>query len=156
MARSRRKVVVPVTGFWLLNRKLRRLAGKDGKKIIRRAAREAVKPVQAAAKQNAPDDTGALRKSIRVRSLKGSRHRVGARVTTSAYDNVFKGRTFYAAFIEFGWFPGKRSRKGNSKKRGRPVMGELFMKNAARDKRRVARSVFKREIKKGIRNLVRK
>lgn len=105
---SKRKITAVLTGSESLNRKLESLTSAQSKAAIRKAARPALKPTLAAAKANAPKKTGRLQRSIKIRSIKRSRSRVGARVTTSKTDNQFSGRTFYAAFQEWGWKTGKR------------------------------------------------
>lgn len=65
---------------------------------IRRVARGAAKIVQKKAKANAPKDTGTLRRSIRVRSMKRSRVRVGARVVS-----LKLGKRYYSVMQEYGW-----------------------------------------------------
>ena len=70
-----------------------------------------MRPVLAQARQNAPVKTGALKKAIKLRSLKRSRTgRIGVRVAIS--EDWFKGnKQFYGAFQEFGYHIGKRDRK---------------------------------------------
>lgn len=105
---SKRKITVVLTGSESLNRKLELLTSKQSKEAIRKAARPALAPTLAAAKANAPKKTGRLQRSIKIRSIKRSRSRVGARVTTAKSDNQFSGKTFYAAFQEWGWKTGAR------------------------------------------------
>lgn len=98
-----RKVRFIVLGDSILKEKLKGLTDSEAKNVIQRACRDAMKVVQKAAKAAAPKKTGALRRSIRVRAIKRSRVRIGARVTTSASDNMYTGKTFYGAFQEYGW-----------------------------------------------------
>ncbi len=95
MAKSR---AIVLTGSEDLNRKLAELKSPTAKALIRKASREALKPVAVGARELAPRKSGALRRSITVRALSRSRTRVGARVTTSAKHNVFKGKTYYGGF----------------------------------------------------------
>lgn len=90
-----------VTGTFALDRKLKALPTKVANGIKRKAARRAAKPVLEAARANMPVRTGALKKSLRIRSYKSRKKGiVGVRVVTSS--KWFKGKTFYAAFLEFG------------------------------------------------------
>lgn len=108
---SKRKITAVLTGSEELNRKLLELTSKQAKEAIRKSARPALAPTLAAAKANAPKKSGRLQRSIKIRAIKRSRSRVGARVTTAKTDNQFSGRTFYAAFQEWGWKTGKRKSK---------------------------------------------
>lgn len=144
-----KKVQVVLTGVRRLDRKLKRLGSKEAKKLVTKAAREAVKPILLTARRYAPKDTGRLQKSIKVRALKRKKGRFGVRVTTGESDNQFRGRTFYGAFAEYGWTPGSRK----SKRRGTPVMGELYMKRAARAKRDSALKIYRERIKQMLKDL---
>lgn len=118
-----RRVRVLVLGGDELKEKLRGLADKQAKQVIRGACREAMKLTQATAKALAPSKTGALRRSIRVRTLSARSKRIGARVTTSHKDNLFSGKTFYGAFQEWGWKTG--SRKNTSAAAIRRIASQL-------------------------------
>jgi HK97 gp10 family phage protein len=145
------------------------LTAPQAKSAIRKASREALKPVVAEAKANAPVRSGALRRSIRLRSITRSRSRIGARVTTSAKDNAFKGRTYYGGFLEYGWKAGKRVRNedmgvGKFKRRTeaqvkeaatregrrRQVPAREFMKRAAQSKKGQALQIYRDETQRWI------
>lgn len=137
---------VVLTGVPELDRRMKSLGLKLGKKIVRKAARRAIKPVQSAAQRRAPKDTGALRKSIKIRAMKRSRSNFGVVVTTGASaGNAFSGDQFYGAFQEFGWKTGKRGSDNRTE-----VEGVHFMENAAEAKRRSVQRNFARFIKEGI------
>jgi hypothetical protein len=125
---------VAITGVKELDRKLRRIDAKLGKKIVTQGSRRALKPVQLAARRFVPVDTGELRKGIKVKALRRSRKRFGSRVT-SAGRNVED--LYYGGFQEWGW----------TTKSGRHVFGQLFMTNAARTKKRSAITIFTRYVK---------
>lgn len=145
---------IQVKGGAALRRKLRELADKDVKAVMRKALRAGAKVVLPEARSNAPVLTGKLKRNIRVRSAKRSRRYVGATVTTS--EGFFKGDDFYTAFQEFGWRKGKRgpnawriNKKGKRVRRrskfqqiafGR-VPGKHFMERAARSKGKAAGDV---------------
>ncbi len=126
-----------------------------------------------AVKRNAPRATGRLARSIRLRAMKRSRSRVGARITTNAYDNLYQGKTFYAAFQEFGWKTGKRVRNTDlgikrfkrrtesqvneatrREGRRRQVPAKSFMKRAAEARKDAALKIYKEEIEAGILKIV--
>lgn len=93
---------------------LKALGGKLARRVIRQALRSGAKPVHAAAitaleTDNAQEweDTGQLRRSIKVRAGKRSRGSISIRVATA--DGWFKGEEFYGAFREFGHKIGKRA-----------------------------------------------
>ena len=123
------------TGFKELDRKLRDFEPKVAKKAVRRASREALRPVHRAAQRNAPFETGLLEQSIKVRAIKRTRKAIGSQVTTR--EGFFQGETFYGAFQEFGWMTGKRGSENR-----RPVLGKGFLKFAAESKRRTAQFLF--------------
>jgi HK97 gp10 family phage protein len=89
---------------------LKKIPGKEGKKIIRKAAREAANQVLLpVARTAAPSDTGKMRRNIKVRAIGRSKNGVGVRIGASEKD--FTGDQFYAAFQELGWRVGKRTRE---------------------------------------------
>ena len=70
---ARKTSEVRIEGMFLLTRRLRTLEAKLQKKVVRQAIRKSLKPVLQDAKREAPKRTGALRKSVKVRSFKRSR-----------------------------------------------------------------------------------
>jgi HK97 gp10 family phage protein len=98
------KAGVSIEGFPALERAMAQFTEKTQEKIEKRAARKAAKPVREKAQLFAPYDEGDLEASIKIRALKRSRksRRVGVRVMTSSQDNLFTGKQFYGAFLEFG------------------------------------------------------
>jgi len=89
-----------VTGVRELDRALRELPLKLGKKVIRQAIRQALRPVKAAVEANAPVDTGKLRSKVKVRAGKGKRGTI--RLVVRIGEGDFAGQTFYAAMVEYG------------------------------------------------------
>jgi HK97 gp10 family phage protein len=163
---------IVLTGSEELNRKLAELSGPKAKMAIRKASRVALRPVAEQAKSNAPRKSGRLGRSIKVKAIRRSRSRVGARVTSSGTDHQFKGRTFYGGFQEYGWKSGRRTRNadfGVSRRKRRTaaqsaaatardsarrqVPGKQFMKRAARSKRQVALGIYRSETRRWIREL---
>lgn len=130
---------IVLTGDKKLNRKLKKLGGKEAKKIVRKAMRPALKPVMRAARRNAPKDTGLLRKSIKVRSGKRSRAGISMRVTSGDKTGNFSGDTYYGGFHEFGT--------------SRGIKAKHFMKNAADQKKRSAIKIYRAKIAQGIKEL---
>lgn len=133
------KPAVILTGDKQLDRRLKNLDAKLGKKVVRQATRKALRPVMLTTKRNAPKDSGVLRKSVKIRALKRSRSRFGSRVSGIGGNN-FAGTAYYGGFQEWGW----------KTKSGRKIPGKRFMKQAAESKRRSAIVIFKAEVKKGI------
>lgn len=142
-----RAVTVVLTGDKKLNRRLKKLAGKDAKKAVRKSLRPALKPIHQQAKANARQfkKTGKLGRSIKIRSIKRTRKGFGARVTTGTATTDFSGETYYGAFHEYGWKTGKR---GSSNRR--QIEGKKFMQNAVDQKRRIAMKIYRNEIKRNI------
>ena len=159
-----------VTGVPELDAKLKELKGPKAKEAVRKSTREALRPVADQVKATAPRRTGRLSRSVKVRSLKRSRVRVGSRVTVSGTASNFKGRGFYGGFIEFGWKAGRRVRnvdlglergakrsaahrataeaRNNSRKQ---VPATNWMKKAAQAKRQAALGIFRAETRRWIR-----
>jgi HK97 gp10 family phage protein len=146
------KYRIDLSGDRVLAAKLHRLTDAEAKKAILGACRESIKVIQAEARTLAPSKTGAMRRSIKVRSIARSRKRVGVRVTTSASDNMYGGKTFYGAFQEFGWKTGSRKGTANRKQ----IPGKNFMKQAAGAKKGSALEIFKAKIDDYIRKVLKK
>jgi len=85
---------ISVTGDKAILKAFDRMSKKDSKAAIRKATRAGQKINQAAVKAQIPKDTGALRKSIKVRSMRRSRVRQGTTVVSIG--------PRYLAFVELG------------------------------------------------------
>lgn len=85
-------VKVKVSGLRELDRALNNLDLNVRKKAIRPALRKAMKPVEARAKQNVPEDTGGLKKTIRTSTSmsKGNLRKSGGKA--AAIGRVSAGR----------------------------------------------------------------
>lgn len=143
------KPLVILTGDKKLNRALAKLANKDARAIVRKAARPALRPVLASAKRHAPKATGALAHSLKIRAIKRSRTRVGAQVQTAA--GSFKGETFYGGFQEWGWKQGKRGRLFR-----KHIEGAHFLIKAANETRAEALRIYRGLIAYGLREFARR
>jgi HK97 gp10 family phage protein len=127
---------------------LRSLTKSEFKSAVQTGAKKAMAPIQKTARAIAPKKTGKLRRAVRVRVLKRSRVRVGARVTVGAHDSMFKGRTFYAAFQEYGWRAGKRATNATigvakGKRRTAAQREEISRLNSSRKKVNGKRYLYK-------------
>lgn len=89
-----------VTGIKSIDQALAKLEPKVKKKMVKRAMRPAMKPILKAAKSNAPVDTGATKRAIKIRAAKRSRTTMGIDVRIGEGD--YKGEQYYAAFVEYG------------------------------------------------------
>lgn len=101
------KIKVIVTGVRELDAMLRRLPLKVQKKAIRPALRDGAKAFAAAARQEAPKDTGALKSAIDVRATTRSRKKIGVNVVLSVdrfplLASREGGGFFYPAAVEYG------------------------------------------------------
>jgi HK97 gp10 family phage protein len=144
--------MIYLTGQKELDRQLKGLAVAVQKKLFRKAAREAARPILAAAKKYAPSAhkkfknrdkqgrfrstrksrTGTLLKAIKLRAMKRSRSgRIGVQITLG--EGYFKGKSYYGAFVELG--TAKQKEQG-------------FMRRAADDNREKAANIFQREIER--------
>ena len=136
--------VVKLIGDKRLARKFKNMEPKLQKKILRSSLRKAARPIQQAAKQNVPVQSGDLRRSIKIRAAKRSRrtrNQVGIRISTNSGDNLFQGQTFYGGFLEFGT------------SRIAPV---AFMKRAFDETRGQVMAIMREETKTAIREASRR
>lgn len=128
-----------LTGDRELDRLLASVEAKKVKPALRKGAREGAKETAAQAKANVPTDSGALKRSIKVRALKRSRktkHLVGARVVTG--EGLFKGDNYYGGFVEFG----------TSKMKAKP-----YLRPAANQSKQRVFQAFKRKTAEAIRSV---
>lgn len=120
-----------VTGLKEIDRALRELEPKIGKKVIRQAMRKSMKPVKTAVEQNAPvGETGLLAASVKIRAAKKSRKSFGIDVTIGEKDWV--GKTWYAAAVEYG----------TSRMEGRGFMRKAFDESGDEAKGIAIRSIL--------------
>ncbi|WP_165068264.1 HK97-gp10 family putative phage morphogenesis protein [Paludisphaera rhizosphaerae] len=100
MAKSKATIV---TGIEEIDRRLRQLEPAIGKKVVRQAIRQALKPVLAAAKANAPVESGALKRSIKLRAVKPKVRRKGVVGLDVRVDkDSAEGGAWYAPRVELG------------------------------------------------------
>lgn len=123
-----KKVRLLLIGDAELRAKLSALTDAEARKAVLGATREAAKLIQAEVKRTVPKRTGLLRKSVRVRSIKRSRKRIGVRVTTSRFNSNYQGKAFYGAFLEFGWKT--KPRKDASARAANALQRKLVRRNA--------------------------
>jgi HK97 gp10 family phage protein len=96
-----------------IKRALDQLPNAVAKKVIRQQIRAALKPVRAAVRENAPVESGALRKAVKVRASKvKKRGQIALTVQIGKGDFVGRQDTFYAAGVEFGHDEVRGGRKG--------------------------------------------
>jgi HK97 gp10 family phage protein len=151
-----------ITGDKELDRLFQMLPDGMQKRVLRPALRAAAKVIQAQAVANAPKDTGALKKSIKVRAGKRSRKGiVRVNVTTSKDSTtLYKGKQYYGAFIEFGHHVGKRTAEVKRTQKANPgtrvsggrrfIEPKPFMRPAFDSKKKEATKVASDLIAKGI------
>lgn len=89
-----------ITGIKEIDRKLKGIPDKLAKKALRQSMRPAMKEVLKEAQQNAPVDSGDLKKSIKLKA--GPRSKKAITLDVAVGEGFFKGDTFYAGFVEFG------------------------------------------------------
>lgn len=135
-------------GAGKLAKKLEQLTNNETKAVIRGGCREALRPIQKQAIATAPKDTGDLKRNIKIRALKRSRKRIGARVTIQS--EVKKHRY---SFVLLG---GKKRFKG-VRRLLRLVgigKGDSFFKKAARERRRESVRIFASVVDKHIKKVI--
>lgn len=89
-----------ITGDKKIDRIIRQLRNpKVTNKIVNQAMRSALKPIRAAAKANAPQESGRLAKAIKIRVI---RSRKGIRLAVSILAKDLDGGKAYGAAVEYG------------------------------------------------------
>jgi HK97 gp10 family phage protein len=89
-------------------RKLFEDAGKAPAKVLTKATKSAGKVIQTAAKSNAPEDEGTLKKAIKLKAEKAKKGKRVYQVWVDANPDFVKyskegERSFYPASQEYGW-----------------------------------------------------
>lgn len=128
-----------------IDRAFEQLPERLARKVVRQAMRKAMKPVAAQVKANAPVDTGATRRAVKVRAARRTRKGFGVNVQVGEGD--YKGDTFPAAMVEYG--TADRRKKSTGQHVGR-VKARRFLHRAYRQKKDEARRIADREISAGI------
>ncbi len=122
-------VSIKLLGDKALERKLKGLVPALQKKIVRKAMREAIRPVAADAKANAPVLSGLTQLSLKVMARKyRDRTKFGVKVSTEGLAGV---PIYYASFNELG----------TSHQPARP-----FMRPALNSNRATSTEILKREV----------
>jgi HK97 gp10 family phage protein len=134
-----------IAGIPEVQKAFRELPNTLAKKVIRQALRAGMKVIKNEAVKLAPKKsrkskktknlkrTGALRKAIKVRAVVRKRNVIG--IDLKVGDGDFLGKTFYAAFVEFG----------TSRMPAHP-----FMRPAFESKKSEASAIIKQLILEGI------
>lgn len=82
-----------MTGDLSLRHTFRTLKAADAKAALRKGQRAAAKVIAARIKAAAPEKSGAIKRSVKIRAMKRSRVRIGVRIEVKAY---------YAGFVALG------------------------------------------------------
>src|SRR4051794_26574427 len=77
------------------------LPSKVEKQIARKSLRQGTKIIQKAARDDSPVDTGQLRRSLKIKTMKRKKGRIGMIVQASP-KGLPSNKSFYAAFIQYG------------------------------------------------------
>lgn len=103
------KQIVIITGIKAIDKKLKLLAPKVQKKVVRQAMRKGLKIVQAEVKAQVPVDTGTAKKAVKVRA---TRRRKRGTIELEVVIKAVQGETiktgsggerwFYPAIVEYG------------------------------------------------------
>jgi len=129
-----------IDGFEELDKSLKKIVADGNKKglngSMRKAARKICKEhILPDTKSLMPENTGFLKKQLKVRAKKRSKKTLGASVGFA--DDMFKGDTYYAGFIEYG----TKERSTNRNSTGR-IDEASFIRRALYDNEDKARKVF--------------
>jgi len=145
-------VTLTVRGDKAVMKRLKSLHRTVAKKVITKAARTAMKPVMKAARDNAPKKTGAMRKAIKLYSLKKNRRgEIGIMVALGDKKKWYTGDQFYGAFQEFGWKVGRRlTRRSIRPDTRKQVEGKHFIERAYQSHGEQAMRTFMDEVPREI------
>ena len=128
-----------------------------GKKVLRRALREAGRPVLASAKQNAPVDTGKLKDTLKLRAKKSRRNTYGVEIRTGTRSELGIDSTaggFYPASQEFGWGEGSAAAVGRALGGGGSTgNAQPYMRPALDNNRSIVGKIVRVWTWKGIKDL---
>lgn len=130
-----------IEGLEELEKKLVEL-GKQSKKLMRKALRKAAKPTLSEAKALVPVKTGAVQRSLKIRSGKSGKGRVSIIIGTAK--KWFTGTFFYGAFQEFTHYIGSR-KLGNKR---HVYQGKHFLERAWDSTKGEALSIAETELKR--------
>jgi HK97 gp10 family phage protein len=119
---------VQVKGLTECLNALKELDSKVQKSILRKGLRAGAKIVLAAAKADAPERTGRLKRNLKVRGGKSGKGKVGLTVGASAKD--FTGPAFYASFLEYGYHTRPRKTSISTASGRKPIEGQHFLLKA--------------------------
>lgn len=143
-------VRVSFTGIEEIDKKIRELNTSLQKKALRKATRRVAKFTLQLMKKEIPHNSGFLESQLKVKAKKRSRkypQTVG--VTVGFPDDLFKGDTFYAGFLEFGTEQRQTKAKAN---RGRIEQGRWdFMRVSLWSFIEQKQQMFREEILKWLR-----
>lgn len=137
-----------VTGVKELDRQLHQLIPRLQKKALRPALRESSKILQRRMKANAPKDKGKTVRSIKIRSMKRSRVRMGVGVSAGA-DNPGEGLPYYIKWVEFG----TAERKHKSGKSVGRITPNPFIRRSKDESRQSVIATFRRRVGEEIRKI---
>lgn len=117
-------ISVKVSGLQELSARFENLCGEQQDELVKQCFEKGARVIQNDVQATAPHKSGLLASRVIVATTKT---RKGQVVTKVQMDRAnYKGDAFYAAFQEFGWHAGKRS-KGND----RPfIQGKHFFRQA--------------------------
>jgi HK97 gp10 family phage protein len=138
-----------ISGVKEIDDKLQTLGKTIARKVLRHGMRAGAKPVAETARRIAPVKSGLTKQAIKVKAIRKSRKTFGVAVQVG--EGNYVGKTFYAAFVEFGHKTGKR---GSTNRKW--VEGQHFMERAYNSTADMAKTIAMSDIKDGIDKEVRK
>ena len=120
-----------VEGIPEINAVIQQFVKKEAAKIIRRAAREELKPLAEAVRSDFPKDTGQTAKEIRVRAGRGKRDMIVLDVKSSDMNYIPK-------FIEFGTVDAN----GNQRIKPNPVFRRNYEQHGDKIREKIIQRVI--------------
>ncbi|MEJ2202945.1 MAG: HK97 gp10 family phage protein [Gemmatimonadota bacterium] len=141
---------IRVLGDKKLTKAMRKLPEKMERKVLRKAMRTAFKTTLERAKARVPVHSGALKRSLKLRSRRGGRRKIAYAIFSGGKDQLGvpsktksgRPRGYYPAAIEFGWKAGSR-----------PVPERPWMRAALKESEAQVLAKLRRELWTGIRRI---
>ncbi len=158
------KIKLSITGQAEIKRKLDKLGQIGSKKVVVKAMRTAMKPLLAYTRKQLPKKTGLVRRSLKLKAPRRTRKKGIFRLLMVIGDADFQGKSFYAAFLEYGKKLGKAKRGTLKNKlskaqklllnKGRKqIAGKYYLKKAWDTKQNSVQQRFISELKTAILNI---
>lgn len=127
-------------------------------RVLRKTMKKSAEPILSAAKAKVPVGAGKLRDSLVIRAARKKKRSTKLRVSVLPGNDWFKGDTYYAGFLEFGFLKQQaylgRDGKWHSYKRGKGIVKAIeprpFLRPALEESKSAVMAIFTQEIPRDV------